>query len=117
MLIAKEVRMSNLTGVGRVMRCDHTESDACAKRGPGHALHPIQARAAAATPSKWVDGIVRCATSDGWIGVNPIGLSDTIWAWHHESVAASLSAGTPVAVHQTYQVLASGSARLSIITL
>lgn len=39
--------------------CDH--GDVCSSFAPGHALHLIQARLAAATPSDWVDGIVEHA--------------------------------------------------------
>jgi hypothetical protein len=109
--------MTSLTGVAGTMRCSHAGDDACAKRGPGHAIHAIQTQAAAATPSKWVDGIVRSVTPDGWIGIDPIGARDTIWAWHHEDLTASLSAGAPVALHPIYKVLAAGGTRFSVITL
>lgn len=109
--------MTSLTPVADLMRCNHEGGEACAKRGPGHELHLIQAQAAAATPSKWVDGIVRSATSDGWIGIDPIGPGDTIWAWHHEDLSASVRAGLPVAVHPLYKVFATGGTRISVITL
>ena len=107
--------MTSLTGVPSTMQC--TDASTCARRGPGHAMHVIQARAAAATASKWIDGIARGAAGGGWICIDPIGPGGTIWAWHHEDLTKTLSAGTPVAVHPLYQVLAAGDTRLSIITL
>jgi hypothetical protein len=115
MLSAKEVRMTSLTPVAGTMQCTHAADDTCAKRAPGHALHRIQAHAAAATPSKWVDGIVRSTSADGWMSIDPIGSGDTIWTWHHQDLTSLL--GAPVAVHPIYKVLAAGDIRLSIITL
>ena len=88
--------MTSLTPVAGTMQCTHTADDPCAERAPGHALHPIQAHAAAATPSKWVDGIVRSTSADGWVSIDPIGSGDTIWAWHHQdltSLRTDLSSG------------------------
>jgi hypothetical protein len=117
MLSAKEVRMTSLTPVAGTMQCTHTVDDFCAKRAPGHALHRIQAHAAAATASKWIDGIVRSTSADGWVSIDPIGSDDTIWTWHHQDLTSLLSAGAPVAVHPIYKVLAAGDIRVSIITL
>jgi hypothetical protein len=107
--------MTNLTGVTGTMRC--TDAGTCARRGPGHAMHIIQAQAAAATGSKWVDGIVRGANRGGWICIDPIGADGTIWAWHHADLTETLTVGAPVAIHPVYKVLAAGDIRLSIITL
>jgi hypothetical protein len=109
--------MMRLTPVAGTMQCTHTAEEACTKRGPGHALHPIQAHAAAATGSKWIDGIVRAATPDGWVAIDPVGSGDTIWAWHHQDLSAQLSTGAPVAVHPVYKVLAAGGTRLSVLTV
>lgn len=108
--------MTSLTGVAGTMHCTHT-ADSCSKRGPGHELHPIQAHAAAATPSKWIDGIVRAVNSEGWVCIDPIGSGDSIWAWHHQDLTSVLNAGAPVAVHPIYKVIAAGGLRLSILTL
>ena len=107
--------MTNLTGVTGTMRC--TDTSTCARRGPAHAMHLIQTQAAAATASKWIDGIVRGATSGGWVCIDPIGPGSAIWAWHHEDLTETLTAGAPVAVHPVYRVLAAGDTRFSIITL
>lgn len=109
--------MTSLTPVAGTMRCTHTTADTCVRRGSGHALHPIQALAAAATGSQWIDGIVRSASADGWVSIDPIGPGDTVWIWHHQNPTSLLSAGAPVAMHPIYKVLAAGDIRLSIITL
>lgn len=109
--------MTSLTPVAGTMRCTHAADNTCTRRRSGHALHPIQARAAAATGSKWVDGVVRSTGADGWVSIDPIGSGDTIWAWHHQDLGSLLGVGTPVAVHPIYKVLAAGDIRLSIITL
>lgn len=110
-------------------QCNHTGSDVCANRGAGHALQPIQARVAAATPSKWVDGIVASVSAGGWIGIRLLdtpkkpGLLDvpddtgTVWVWHHNDLTEHIGAGQPVAVHALYNVLASGGSRISVIRL
>ena len=110
-------------------QCNHTGGAVCTNRGSGHALQPIQARVAAATASKWVDGIVASVTVDGWIGIRLLdapgatGLLDlpdgtgTVWVWNHADLTAELGAGAPVAVHALYNVLASGRNRVSVIRL
>jgi len=109
--------MTRLTPVADTMQCTHTAEVTCAKRGPGHALHPIQAHAAAATGSKWIDGIVGSTSPDGWVTIDAIGSGDTIWAWHHDDLSAQLNRGAPVAVHPIYKVLAAGGTRYSVITI
>jgi hypothetical protein len=122
--LAKEVHM--ITQPLHTQQCTHTGAGLCANRGAGHALQPIQARVAAATPSKWVDGIVVSVATDGWIGIRLLVVPDaldtpdsteTVWVWHHEDLTAELGAGQPVAVHALYNVLASGRDRISVIRL
>ena len=106
--------MSNLKpGVEQVMQCSSSLGETCDKAGPGHALRPIQARVAAATPSKWRDGIVT-SVSDGWLAVTLVGSGETAWAWTH-AVPAELTIGQPVALHALYSTLAFGRERLSVL--
>jgi hypothetical protein len=110
-------------------QCNHTGSAVCANRGAGHALQPIQARVAAATPGKWVDGIVASVSADGWVGIrllagpdapsllDPADGAGTVWVWNHDDLTGTLEAGQPVAVHALYNVLASGRDRISVIRL
>jgi hypothetical protein len=110
-------------------QCNHTGSAVCANRGAGHALQPIQARVAAATASKWVDGIVASVSADGWVGIRLLDTTNAtrlldlpdgteqVWVWNHDDLTAMLATGAPVAVHALYNVLASGSSRISVIRL
>ncbi|WP_166788001.1 hypothetical protein [Cryobacterium adonitolivorans] len=130
-----------------VLQCNHTGGDGCVNHGAGHATRPIHVRVADATPSKWADGIVVRATSDGWIGIALFGDdaadddtaddddaddaadddtadddtadSDTatVWVWNHSDLTAHLGAGAPVALHSVYNVLASGRSRISVVRL
>lgn len=106
--------MSNLKpGVEQVMQCSSAVGETCDKSGPGHVLRPIQERIAAATPSKWRDGIVT-SLSDGWLGVTFVASEETAWVWTHE-IPAGLAAGEPVALHSLYSTLAFGRERLSVL--
>lgn len=109
-------------------QCNHTGADTCANRGPGHELQPVQARVAAATSSKWVDGIVTAVSADGWIGVRLFGHAETLgasgpdaesteWVWNHADLTGRLATGSPVAVHSLYNVLASGRSRISVVRI
>jgi hypothetical protein len=111
-------------------QCTHTGAARCANPGAGHVLHPVQARLAAATPSKWIDGIVTAAAVDGWIGIRPLlegqggaapldgpDDTDTVWVWNHDDRTAEFATGQPVAVHALYNVLACGRSRISVIRL
>ncbi|MGY4858842.1 hypothetical protein [Cryobacterium sp. AP23] len=110
-------------------QCNHTGDAVCANRGAGHALQPIQARVAAATPGKWVDGIIASVSADGWVGIRLLGApgatdlldlpddTETVWVWNHTDLTARLGTGQPVAVHALYNVLASGRDRISVIRL
>ncbi|MET1044698.1 MAG: hypothetical protein ABWX59_11360 [Microbacteriaceae bacterium] len=110
--------MTNLTRVVHTMQCNHAEGgNACVNQGAGHAMQSIQARVVAATPSKWADGIVRHATSDGWIAINLLDGGDTVWLWNHEDLTATVTPGQPVALHTLYNALAVGSARVSVFKL
>ncbi len=112
--------MSNLKpGVRNPMTCNHDDvvAGSCPIDTDGHALSPIRGRLAAATPSRWRDGIIRSATSNGWIGIDLIDVHGsaevaTTWVWNH---AVTASAGQPVALHPLYRVLAIDGARHSVI--
>jgi len=106
--------MSNLKpGVVEVMQCSSAVTGTCDKTGPGHVLRPMQERIAAATPSKWRDGIVT-SVSDGWLAVSFVGSDETAWVWTH-TAPADLTIGQPVALHSLYSTLAFGRERLSVL--
>lgn len=93
--------------------CGH--GDACSSFAPGHALHLIQSRLAAATPSDWVDAIVEASDPDTGVIVLLTLDGATIVTWSAAGAAARVSAGTPVALHERYHVLAAGSERFNIL--
>ncbi|HEV7847831.1 MAG TPA: hypothetical protein VGO88_00695 [Mycetocola sp.] len=106
--------MSSLkAGAEQVMRCSTASGGTCDRTAPGHVLRPLQERIAAATASKWRDGVVS-SVSGGWIGVTFIDCGDTAWVWAH-LVPADLAIGQPVALHSLYSTLAFGSVRLSVL--
>lgn len=92
--------------------CDH--GDVCSSFAPGHALHLIQARLAAATPSEWVDAIAE--STDAATGVIAVRTLDgTEWAlWSAQGAALEVEPGTPVALHTRYHVLAVGRVRFNV---
>ena len=106
--------MSSLKpGVEQVMQCSSASGGACDKTGPGHSLPLLQQRIAAATPSKWRDGIVS-SVSGGWIGVAFVDSGEAAWVWSH-NVPDGLAVGQPVALHSLYSTLALGSERVSVL--
>lgn len=92
----------------------HPAGGMCAHADPGHDLHPVQRRLAAATPSRWIDAIAGETSPDGWLELRPLDGAPTFRVWHHEHLAGAVHPGAPVAVHPRYHVLASGSEWLSV---
>ncbi|MBS1673855.1 MAG: hypothetical protein JSS74_07815 [Actinobacteria bacterium] len=92
--------------------CDH--GDVCSSYAPGHALHLIQARLAAATTAGWADalvtdvdaahGVVQLVTLDG----------ETLTLWNAGGAALEVQPGSPVAVHAQWSVLAIGALRYNV---
>ncbi|KJL35209.1 hypothetical protein [Microbacterium azadirachtae] len=92
--------------------CDH--GDVCSSFAPGHALHLIQARLAAATTAGWTDalvtgldraaGIVQVQTLEGEI----------LSLWNAGGAALEVEPGQPVAVHTRWNVLAIGALRYNV---
>ena len=95
--------------------CSHGR--ACSTFAPGHALHLIQARLASATPSDWVDAIVESAQADGTVVLRAVDDGAPVTLWSGSGAAQALSAGTPVALHERYNVLAIGSQRYNVAPL
>ena len=94
--------------------CDH--GDVCSSFAPGHALHLIQSRLAAATPSAWADAIVESAdAATGVIVVRTFADATPVALWSAAGAAAQLSPGSPVALHERYHVLAVGRERFNVL--
>ena len=93
--------------------CDH--GAACSSYAPGHALHLIQSRLAAATPSDWADAIVESVDAGtGAIVVRTLSDAAPIPLWSGAGAAIVLTPGAPVALHERYHVLAVGRERFNV---
>lgn len=97
--------------------CMCVHGRACSTFAPGHALHLIQARLASATPSDWVDAIVEAVSADGSVALRTIADATPVTVWNGSGAAQEISAGTPVALHERYNVLAVGSRRFNVAPL
>jgi len=94
--------------------CDR--GDVCSSYAPGHALHLIQSRLAAATPSHWADAIVESTdAASGVIVLRTLDGEDPIAVWSGAGAARALTSGSPVALHERYHVLAAGRERFNIL--
>jgi hypothetical protein len=80
----------------------------------GYQLHPIQRRAAIATPSQWRDALVVGATASGTITVYDLASDTTDTLWHFADLTDVLPVGEPVSVHEEYGVLAIGERYFSV---
>lgn len=97
--------------------CMCVHGSTCSSFAPGHALHLIQARLAAATPSDWVDAIVeRADARSGAVLLRSVADGTLVQLWSAAGAADGLEAGTPVAVHTRYDVLAVGSRRFNVLS-
>ena len=88
----------------------------CSTVAPGHALHLIQARLAAATPSEWSDAIVESVdVAARSIVVRALTGGESVALWSGAGAAAIVRAGDPVALHARYDVLAIGAERFNVL--
>lgn len=100
---------------GAVMGMRGCESAAgCSSDRPGHGLHTMQRRLAAATASKWIDALVVDVDEHGFATLAELDGSGIRRVWHHDSFAGALLVGEPVALHGIYGVLARGDERFSV---
>lgn len=92
--------------------CDH--GYACSSFAPGHALHLIQARLASATPRDWADALVEDADpASGTLRLRTLD-GDAVVVWNAGGAALEAVAGTPVALHRSYGVLAVGGTQYNV---
>jgi hypothetical protein len=85
----------------------------CRSDRPGHGLHPMQQRLAAATPSKWLDAIVLGVDEAGFATLATLD-GELRRVWHHDGFGGALAPGDPVALHGVYGVVADGAAQFSV---
>ncbi|MFE2773387.1 hypothetical protein [Microbacterium resistens] len=108
-----QTRLSPLE-VSERAACMCDRGDVCSSFAPGHALHLIQARLAAATPAAWVDALVVDADpARGIVRLTALdGTAHTVW--NAGGAALEAAPGTPVALHTTWHVLAVGAIRYNV---
>lgn len=88
-----------------VAACMCARGAACSSFAPGHAVHLLQRRVVAATPSEWIDGVVtHTDAAAGEVVVQALDGSE-LRLWNAAGAAASAVAGEPVAVHGRYHAL------------
>lgn len=92
--------------------CEH--GGMCADGFPGHELGFMRLRLANAAHRGWADAVVRAVTADGRVELEPWDGGVPFTVWHHADLTTALPAGSPVAVHAEYGVLASGTDRISV---
>jgi hypothetical protein len=98
--------------------CMCVHGGSCTAFAPGHAVHLIQARLVSATPSEWVDAVVRSADpATGEIVVDDVHDGARRRLWNAGAALGSVSSGEPVAVHRRYGVLAARGGRFSVAVL
>jgi hypothetical protein len=90
----------------------------CSTFAPGHALHLIQARLASSTPTEWVDAVVESVEPGaGVVVVRRLDDGAPFSVWTAADAASLPAAGTPVALHERYHVLAEGARWINVATL
>ncbi|MDQ0615397.1 hypothetical protein QF046_003038 [Microbacterium sp. W4I4] len=87
---------------------------ACSSFAPGHALHLIQARMASATPLGWVDALVEDADAASGVVILRTLDGELATVWNAGGAALEAAAGTPVALHRDYAVLAVGAVQFNV---
>ena len=97
--------------------CMCIHGGACSTFAPGHALHLIQARLASATPSDWVDAIVDSIHADGTLVLRTIADAAPVSVWNGAGAGQEIHVGSPVALHERYNVLAVGRRRFNVAPL
>ena len=94
--------------------CMCVHGSPCTTFAPGHALHLIQSRLAAATPSDWLDAIVEEVHADGTIALRNLADGSSLTVWNGAGADGQVHPGAPVALHDRYDVLAVGTRRFNI---
>lgn len=95
--------------------CMCVHGSACSSFAPGHAVHLIQARLIAATPSEWVDAIATPG-HDGALELHTLD-GDRIHVWNGAGAAAHVAAGEPVAYHPRYHAVSVGARTFNVAVI
>lgn len=80
-------------------------------------MHPLQLRAALATPGKWRDALVSATRTDGSILLADPFEGTLTRLWNSTDQSENLRVGDPVSWHPLYGVLGAGELYLSVALL
>jgi hypothetical protein len=88
--------------------------DMCVDDRAGHAVTLLRARLAHLAPHGWVDARVLAARPDGVVELERWSDGRALRVWNHTDLTAALPAGSIVAVHEAYGLLAAGDHRFNV---
>jgi hypothetical protein len=106
--------MPQLPELDHTAVCECESGAMCADIRPGHGLHALQLRLAAATPSHWRDALVTAVREDGWVEAITLDGSP-VSLWNHGDLTDVVAPGEPVALHEVYNVLTAGARRFNVL--
>ncbi|MGN6743944.1 MAG: hypothetical protein ACTHJL_11720 [Amnibacterium sp.] len=86
----------------------------CIDDRPGHAVTLLRMRLAHLAPAGWEDARVVGAARDGGIELERWSDGARVRVWNHIDLTADLPAGSVVALHEQYGVLAAGRDRYNV---
>jgi hypothetical protein len=95
--------------------CEHGVM--CVDDRAGHAVTLLRARLAHLAPQGWVDARVLDARPDGVVDLERWSDGEVQHIWHHVDLTEALPAGSIVAIHATYGLLAAGDHRYNVATV
>lgn len=97
------------------VECMCEQGRACTSIAPGHGIHLIQSRLAAANPTAWVDAIVETVhEGSGVIALRTLE-GEEVLLWNAAGASDAVAVGAPVSLHERYHVLAVGTARFNVL--
>lgn len=99
--------------------CMCASGEACSSAAPGHGVHLIQTRIAAARSSEWLDGVVTAVDpASGEVTLSPLAAGDPLRLWAIAFAGATnVTVGDPVALHESAHLLAAGTQRVNVAVL
>ncbi|HEY0373374.1 MAG TPA: hypothetical protein VGC94_01165 [Amnibacterium sp.] len=92
--------------------CEHGVM--CVDDRAGHAVTLLRARLAHLAPQGWTDARVLGARADGVLELERWSDGEVLRVWNHADLTAALPAGSLVALHGAYGVLAAGDHRYNV---
>jgi hypothetical protein len=95
--------------------CEH--GDMCVDDRAGHAVTLLRTRLAHLAPHGWVDARVLDVRPDGVLELERWSDGAELRIWNHADLTADLPAGSIVALHTAYGLLAAGDHRYNVATV